>query len=34
MKQKDILIIILAILASPTIFNLGKALGRYVQSLF
>jgi hypothetical protein len=34
MNKKDYLIIILAILASPTVFNLGKLLGKLIRSLF
>ena len=34
MKKKDYLIIILAILASPTLFKLGKLLGQSIRSLF
>lgn len=34
MNKKDYLIIILVILASPTIFNLGKLMGKFIRSLF
>ena len=34
MNKKDYLIIILGILACPTVFNLGKLLGKYLAQLF
>ena len=34
MSKKDYLIIILVILALPTVFSLGKLLGQFIRSLF
>ena len=34
MHKKDLLIIILFILASPTVFKLGKLIGQFISSLF
>ena len=34
MDKKDYLIIILTILAFPTVFNLGKLIGKFIATLF
>ena len=34
MNKKDLLIIILVILASPTVFKIGKLMGQFIRSLF
>ena len=34
MTKKDYLIIILIILATPTVFNIGKFIGKFIATLF